>query len=564
MKELVFKILKKALKKKGLKLKDAEIMNLIEIPPSPQMGDYAFPCFSISDLLGVDSHNAAMEIREAIGSNYPETDFADIETKGPYVNFFVNRGSLARQVVWDIINQKKNYGRVNIGGGKRILVEFSSPNIAKPFGIGHLRSTIIGNSLANLLEFENFKVTRLNYLGDWGTQFGKLLFGYEKFGSEKKLEENPMKYLYSLYVKANKEQYEEHAREWFKKLENRDKKALMLWKLFRGFSLEDLKKFYKTLGIKFDAYESESDYNKKAKQILQDLKDKGLLKKSKGAEVVDLKKEGLGVAIMEKSDGTTIYAARDLAAAISRYKKYKFFKMIYEVGQEQKLHFNQFFTILKLMGYKWAEDCIHVYHGLYLGPKGKKFSTRKGQTVFMKDVFDEAEKLAKKGIMKRDGKISKKDLDERAKKIATAAIFYGDLKNNRHKDIVFDIKKFVSFEGDTGPYLLYSYARASSILQKSEVKRKFEVNELEDSEVELVKKLSKFPEVVMNAYKNLNPSVIANYAYQLAQTFNEFYHACPVIDSGEQETFRMALTESFRQVLRNALHLLGIETIEKM
>lgn len=562
MRKMVVKILKKALKEKKIDFTDEQIEKLVEIPPNSDMGDYSFPCFSLSEKLKDDPSEIAIEIREKIG-NPPTMDFEDIQTKGPYINFFVNRKSLARQVVWNAITQKKNFGKTGIGKGRKIIVEFSSPNIAKPFGIGHLRSTIIGNSLANIFEFQDAKVIRINYLGDWGTQFGKLLFAYEKFGSEKKLQKDPMGHLYEVYVKANKKIYEKDAREWFKKLEDRDRKALMLWKLFKNFSLEELKKVYKMLGVSFDSFEGESDYEKKAKIILEELKKKNLLKKSKGAEIIDLEKEGLGVAIVEKTDGTSIYATRDLAAAIERHKKYKFDRMVYEVGQEQKFYFKQLFRILELMGYKWAKDCVHVDHGLYLDKNGKKFATRKGKTIFLKDILDETSSLAKKEILKRSGKISKEELEKKSLKIAIAAIFYGDLKNNRTNNIAFDIKKFISFEGDTGPYILYSYARAGSILEKAPEQKKFEVHELEEKELDLVKKLSQFPEVVVSAYRSLSPSLIANYSYQLAQTFNEFYHACKVIGS-EQEAFRLALVEAFRQVLKNSLKLLGIETVEEM
>ena len=562
MKEVVVKVLKKALKEKKVDLTTEQIERLVEIPPSPEMGDYSFPCFFLSEKLKDNPSQIALEIREKIG-NLSETDFEDIQTKGPYINFFVNRKSFARQVVWDVITRKKDFGKTETGKGKRIIVEFSSPNIAKPFGIGHLRSTIIGNSLANIFEFQGFKVTRLNYLGDWGTQFGRLLFAYEKYGSEKKLDKDPIEHLYNVYVKANKKSDEKNFRELFKKLEDGDRKSLLLWKLFRGFSLEEYKKIYKTLGIKFDVFEAESEYNKKAKVVQQDLQKTGLLKKSEGALVIDLEKYNLGTSLIEKTDGTTLYSTRDLAAATERYKKYKFDKMIYETGQEQNLHFNQFFKILELMGNKWAKDCIHVDHGLYLDKKGKKFSTRKGKTVFLKDVFDETTELAKKEIVKRAGKISKDELEKRALKVAIAAIFYGDLKSNRTNNITFDIKKFISFDGDTGPYILYSYARAGSILKKAAEDKKFEVHELEEKEVELVKKISQFSEVVNNAQRNLNPSLIANYSYQLAQTFNEFYHACKVIGS-EQESFRLALVQAFRLTLKNSLKLLGIETVEEM
>lgn len=562
MKEVVIKVLKKALKEKGVSMKNEEIENLIEIPPSPEMGDYAFPCFVLSEKLKDSPGSIAIEIREKIGEPR-STDFEDVETKGPYINFFVNRKSLARQTVWDVITQKKNYGKTNSGKRKKVVVEFSSPNIAKPFGIAHLRSTIIGNSIANILEFQNFNVTKINHFGDWGTQFGKLIFGYEKFGSEKLLEKDPLKHLMQIYVKVNKKKYEKKAREAFKRMEDGERKSLLLWKLFKGFSMRHFTKTYKTLGIKFDSMKGESDYNKKARKVIEELKSKELLKKSHGAHIVKLEEYGLGNALIEKSDGTTLYSTRDIAAAIDRYDKYKFEEMIYEVGQEQTLHFKQLFKIIELMGYKWAKKLKHVDHGLYLDKKGKRFATRKGKTILMEDLLEETASLAKKEILKREKKLSKKELERRALKIAIAAIFYGDLKNNRSNNILFDIKKFVSFEGDTGPYILYSYARANSIMKKAKEQKKFEVCDLEDAEIALVKKLSMFPEIVMKAERNLHPSIIANYSYQLAQKFNEFYHSCKVVGS-EQESFRLALVQSFKQVLKNSLKLLGIETLEEM
>jgi arginyl-tRNA synthetase len=562
MKKEVVNLLKKPLKDLKIVLTGEQIEKTIESPPSPEMGDYAFPCFSLAEKLKMNPHEIALQVREKIG-DFLETEFYDIQVEGSYVNFFVNRKSLARQTVWDIITQKKNYGRATIGNKKKAIVEFSSPNIAKPFGIGHLRSTIIGNSIANILEFSGYKTVRINYLGDWGAQFGRLLAGYRKFGREKELLKDPINYLLKIYVKTNKKQYEKIAREEFKKMEEEDKKTLMLWKLFKGFTMEDFKKMYKLLKIKFDAYEGESNYNKKAKALLEELKEKKIVKKSQGAYVINLEEYGLGNALVEKSDGTTLYATRDLSAAIDRYKRYKFDRMIYEVGQEQKLYFRQLFKTLEILGYKWSKDCVHADHGLYLDKDGKKFSTRKGKMVFLKDIIDETLGLAKKEIKKREPSVSKRGLDEKALKIAIAAIFYGDLKNNRQNNIVFDLKKFVSFEGDTGPYILYSYARASSIIKKIDVKEKFQVYDLEDKELELVKKLSQFPEVVLAAQQSLNPSLVANYSYHLAQTFNEFYHGCRVLGS-QQETFRLALVQSFRQVLKNSMSLLGIDVLDKM
>ncbi len=562
MKELVIKLLKKALKEKGVKLKEEEIEKLLEIPPTADMGDYAFPCFFLAEKLKEEPRQIALQIREKIGTP-PATDFEDIQTAGPYVNFFFNRKTLAKKLVWEVINQKKDFGKSKVGDKKKIIVEFSAPNIAKPFGIGHLRSTIIGNSIANICEFQGFKVIRLNYLGDWGAQFGRLLAGYKKFGDEKKLQRSPINYLLDIYVKANKKSFDKQAAEEFKKLEEGDKEAVMLWRTFKEYSLEEFDKIYKDLGIKFDKQLAESMYNKKMKEVIQELKEKELLKKSEGAQIVDLKKDGLGACLIEKSDGATLYATRDLASAIDRYKKYNFERMIYEVGQEQKLYFKQLFKVLELMGYDWAKNCIHVEHGHYLDKDGKRFSTRKGKSVFMKDILAETKSLAKKEIKKRLPKIKEKELEKRAHKIAIAAIFYGDLKNNRKNNVVFNLKKFVSFEGDTGPYIQYSYARASSIQRKAKSQEKFEVYDLDPQEIELIRKLLQFPDVASKAYNSLNPSVIANYAYQISKLFNEFYHACPVIGS-ESEMFRLALVEAFRQILKNCAHLLGIELLEEM
>jgi len=563
MKKRVVKILKKALKQKNIKLKENEIEDLLETPPFADMGDYAFPCFFLAEKFKQEPNEIALEIREKIG-NHPVMDFEDIQTSGAYINFFLNRKNMARKLVWEVLNQKKNFGKTNIGKRKKIVVEFSSPNIGKPFGIGHLRSTIIGNSIANICKFQGFKIIKINYLGDWGTQFGKLIFGYLKFGNEKKLHKDPLKHLLEIYVRVNKyKKYEEESRKWFKKLENRDRKAVILWRAFKELSLDEFKKIYKILGVKFDDYVGESDSIKETEKVIKSLKEKNLLKKSKGALIVDLTKNNLGVCLIQKSDGTTIYAVRDIVAAIKRYKKYKFKKMIYEVGQEQKLYFKQIFKVLELMGYDWAKNCIHVEHGLYLDKDGKKFATRKGKTIFMDDILEKTISLAKKEIKKRSPKILKKELEERAHDIAIAAIFYGDLKNNRANNMVFDIRRFVSFEGDTGPYIQYSYARASSILEKTTNKDKFKITKLEPKEIKLVKKLSQFQEVVLNSYENLNPSILANYSYKLAKIFNEFYHACPVIGS-KQESFRLALVEAFKQVLKNSLELLGIKTVEEM
>jgi arginyl-tRNA synthetase len=562
MKELISGSLQKVLGKKNIKLKKEEIENILEIPPNPEMGDYAFPCFALSKQLKKSPAIIAEELKKEI-KTIPK-GFQEIKVSGPYLNFFLDKKYFSEKLIKKISSDKNKFGASDIGKGKKIVVEFSSPNIAKPFGIGHLRSTIIGNSVSNICSFVGYKTIKINYLGDWGTQFGKLIFGWKKFGDEQKLKKDSIKHLLEIYVKANKEEYEDESREWFRKLEEGNKEAITLWKKFREISLKDFEELYKIFNIGFDVYSGESLYSKKTNEVLEILNKKNLTKESDGALIIDLEEYGLGIMVIRKSDKTTIYALRDIAAAIDRYEKYKFEKMFYEVGQEQSLHFKQVFKVLELMGHEWAKDCVHIAHGLYLDEDRKKFATRKGKTIFMKDILDETFFLAKKEIEKRSKGISKKETEERALKIAIAGIFYGDLKSNRLNNIVFDIKKFVSFEGDTGPYLQYSYARASSIIRKIKKKNgKVSIAELEPKEFELIKKISEFPDIVLDSYRNLNPSVIANYSYQLAQIFNEFYHVCPVIGS-EQESFRVALIESFRQVLKNSLSLLGIEVIEEM
>ena len=552
MKKLIAKILARE-----VKLPLSQIESLIEIPPQEELGDYAFPCFSLAKIEKKSPLLIAEELKEKL--KLPK-EISNTEAKAGYLNFFIDKKILAENVLKKA--NKKDFGFNNSGKGKRIVIDMSSPNIAKPFGIGHLRSTIIGNSIAKICKANGYDVVKINYLGDWGTQFGKLIFGFKKWGDEKKLKKNPIKYLLEIYVKANQENYEEEGRRWFKKLEEGDKEAINLWKKFKKISLEEFNKIYKILGVNFDVVSSESEYNDKVDDVIAELKSKGLLKKSEGAEIVDLKKYGLGVALIRKSDSTSLYITRDLAAAIDRYKKYKFEKMIYEVGQEQTLHFKQVFKILELLGYEWSKKCVHLPHGLYLDKDGKKFKTRKGKTIFMQDILDETIEIAKKNLLERE-KLSKKELEQRALKIAVAAILYNDLKNSLENNIVFDINRFLEFEGNTGPYLLYSYARASSIIRKIKKKKPLKILDLKKQEIALLKKINNFGEVVEIAYKNLAPNVIANYCYELAKLFNEFYHECPVMGSVE-EGFRVRLVEAFRITLKKALDLLGIDVLERM
>lgn len=546
---------------KQIGLSREEILKLIVIPKSSSLGDYAFPCFVLAKKLKKNPTEIAKELTGKIKT----TDFEKVESSGPYINFFLDRKILALEVIKKVQKEKDKYGSSNLGKGKKIVIDMSSPNIAKPFGIGHLRSTIIGNSISEIAKFLGFKTIKINYLGDWGTQFGKLITGYNKKGDDEKLKKDPIKHMLELYIEGNKLKYEDESRQWFKKLEDGDKKTLLLWKKFKKFSLKDFDKLYNLLEIKFDVISGESFYNDKMEDTIKELENKKLLEISEGAKIVDLEKYNLGICLIKKADGATLYATRDLTAAIDRYKKFKFEKMIYEVGQEQKLYFQQVFKVLELLGYKWANDCIHVSHGLYLDEDGKRFATRKGKTIFMEDILNETISLAKDEIKKRES-LSNKELEERARKIALAAIFYGDLKSYRTNDIVFNIEKFLSFEGNTGPYLLYSYARAKSILRKakySNKNKKFEINSLSDKEKTLLSLLNSFPTEVNHAYNDLNPSIIAHFAFNLAQTFNEFYHSQQVIGS-ENEQFLLVMVDCTTQVLKNALSLLGISVIERM
>ena len=544
---------------KQTSLSKDQIEKMIEVPKDQKLGDYAFPCF----ILSKEYKKNPIEIAKELVSKIKSKEFEKIESSGPYINFFLDKKYLAKQTLNSILKEKDKYGSSNIGKWKKIVLDMSSPNIAKPFGIGHLRSTIIGNSLASISQFLGFKTIKINYLGDWGTQFGKLIAGYNKKGDDKKLKKDPIKHLLELYIEGNKIEYEEESRQWFKKLEEGEKKTLLLWKKFKEYSLKDFNKLYDLLNIKFDVISGESLYNNKMKNTIQELENKNLLEISEGAKIVNLEKYNLGICLILKADGATLYATRDVTAAIDRYKKYKFEKMIYEVGQEQKLHFQQVFKILELLGYNWAKNCVHVYHGLYLDEDGKKFATRKGKTIFMEDILNETISLAKEEIKKRET-LSSKELEERAEKIALSAIFYGDLKNHRTNDVVFNIEKFLSFEGNTGPYLLYSYARAKSILTKAKFKHgKLVLSDPNDKEKKLINKLANFPEIIINSFNNFSPNIIANYTYELSQIFNEFYHSNQVIGS-ENEQFRLALVSAFSQVLKNALSLLGISVTDRM
>ncbi len=556
MKKIIIDILKKE-----VHLSKEKIENLLEIPPKQEMGDYAFPCFSLAK----EEKKSPLLIAENLAKKLIKKETKEIQgikTAGPYINFFINKTLLAEKVLKE--TKKKNWGTNKNGKGKTICIDLAAPNIAKPFGIGHLRSTIIGDSISKIANANGYKTIKINYLGDWGTQFGKIILAYKKWGNSEKLNKDPITHLQELYVKVNADKsLDDEARTEFKKLEEGDKENLKLWKHFRELSLKEFNKTFKMLNVKFDIISGESKYNDKMGNIIQLLEKQKLLIKDEGAKIIDLKKENKGVVLIQKSDGTSLYATRDLAAAINRKKEYNFDKLIYEVGSEQTLHFQQIFRTLELLKFDWAKNCIHVSHGLYLAPDGKKFSTRQGKTIYMSDILKETISKAKKNLEDRENNLSKKELEKKSQTIAIAAIKYGDLKSYRQNNIIFDIDKFLAFEGDTGPYLLYSYARANSITRKVKQNKEIKIIDLKDSEIALLKKIESFPNITEKAYRELSPNLIANYSFELAKVFNEFYHNCPVI-GGIEEGFRLELIKSFKITLKKSLELLGIETLEEM
>jgi len=567
MKEVMVKVIKKALKEKGVDLKNKEIEEHIEIPPNPEFGDYSLPCFFLTKKLKDEPRQIALELRQKIGDDAPATDFESVQTKGPYLNFFVNRGSLARQTVWDSILKRKDYGQSKIGKGKRTMVEFSSPNTNKPLHLGHLRNLAIGESISRISEFNGEKVIKASINNDRGIHISKSMLAYQKWGKNEEPQDKKMKSdhfvgkFYTLFNKRQTKKLDKEAQEILKKWEQKDRGTLILWKVMNNWALKGFDQTYKTFGIKHDATFFESKLYKKGKELIKEGLDKKIFTKSRTKEIkINLKKEGLGEKILLRKDGTSLYIVFDLAFAKIKFDKYKLDRSIYVVGNEQEYHFNVLFAILKKLGFE-NKDMIHLSYGMVNLPEGK-MKSREGTRVDADDLIEKVRLIAEKELKKRE-KIPKYKLKKRSLVIALAAIKYMLLKIDVRRNMLFNPKESISFEGNTGPYILYSYARASSIMKKAPKEKKFDVHELKDEEIALVKKLSQFPEVVLNAYKNLNPSVIANYSYQLAQLFNEFYHECRVIGS-EQECFRLALVQSFRQVLNNSLKLLGIETLEEM
>lgn len=543
-----------------------EIEKAIEIPPRGEMGDYAFPCFQLAKVLRKAPNAIATELKEKFDSE----GFERVESLGPYLNFFVDKGMFNQNTIEDILTLGDNYGASELGDGKTVCVEFSSPNIAKPFHVGHLFTTVIGNSLYKMFNFQGYKAVGINHLGDWGTQFGKLISAYKRWIDEEALEREPINELLRIYVKFHDEaekdpSLDDEGRMWFKKLEDGDKEATELWERFTKLSLKEFNKVYDELGVKFDSLAGEGFYNDKMDVVIEELQEKKLLTDSNGAKVVMLEDYNMPPCIILKSDGATIYATRDLAAAMYRKRTYDFAKSIYVVGTPQALHFKQVFKVLELAGHEWAKDCVHVGFGL-VKFADRKLSTRKGEVVLLEDLLKEAKDRALEVINEKNPTLENKE--EVAKKIGIGSIVFTYLKNSREKDILFDWKEMLSFEGETGPYVQYSYARANSILRKvGETSGEASYSRLDSKEeFELIKTLEAFNKNILNALDKLEPSIVTRYVVDVAKAFNKFYNAHTVanLEDEKLKNARIKLVKATCQVIKNSLNLLGIEVVEKM
>ena len=540
------------------------ILNLLEQPKSSDLGDIAFPAFSLAKV----ERKAPQAIAADIAEKIDQSAFEKVVATGPYVNFFLDKSKISDQVIKSVIEAGADYGQQDEGHGQNITIDLSSPNIAKPFSVGHLRSTVIGDALSNIFRKMGYNTIKINHLGDWGKQFGLLMVAYKKWGSKEAVESNPIDELLKLYVRINAEiendpALDEEGRLWFKKLEDGDPEATELWQWFRDESLVEFNRIYELLGVEFDSLNGEAFYNDKMDEAVKILEDKGLLKESKGASIVDLDDVNLPPAMIKKSDGATLYITRDIATAIYRARTYNFVKNIYAVGQEQSNHFRQLKAVLKKMGFDWSDDMVHVDFGLVTKNR-QKLSTRKGNIILLEPTLQEAISRAKAQIEEKNPELENKE--EVAHAVGVGAVKFYDLKTDRRNGYDFDLEAMVSFEGETGPYVQYAYARIQSILRKANFTPSTDATySLNDPESwEIIKLLQDFSRVVKRAAENYDPSLIAKYAINLAQAFNKYYAHTRILDESPERESRLALSYSTAVVLKEALRLLGVDAPEKM
>lgn len=557
--------IKKILDKKKIHFELKDVEKLIEIPKRIDLGDYAFPCFVLSKQIKKNPNEIALDLKKQIKNK----NFSEIRVIGGYLNFFINKTDFAQRIIEKILKEKKKYGFSKLHKNKNIMIEFSQPNTHKAFHIGHIRGTSLGESLSRIHEFLGDNVIRANFSGDTGMHIAKWIWCYKKYHKEEKLRENE-KWIASIYVDAVKrltknKKLQEEVNEINRILDNKSNNSIIdLWKKTRQLSINSWKKIYEELNTHFNVHYFESEMEKPAKQIVIKLVKNKIAKISEGATIVDLKKYGLDIWVLLRSDGTVLYSAKDLALALKKFKQYP--NLDYSlsiIGNEQDFHFKQLEKTLELMKFKYFSRYNHLTFGMVRLPSGK-MSSRTGKNILYSDFMKEVKNFAQKRIKQKVDKISQKELEKRANVLSIAAIKYSMLKQGPNKDIIFKKEDALSFEGNTGPYLLYTYARSNSILKKiKKTSLKFKIKNFEKIEIKLLKKMQNFPEIVLKSYNSLNPSLIANYSYELSKTFNEFYHACPVIGS-ENENFRIFLVKCFKQVLGNSLELLGIEALSEM
>jgi arginine--tRNA ligase len=555
-------------------LTEDEIKSMIEIPQDQSMGDYAFPCFRLAKTMRKAPNLIAAELAEKLQG---EQLFSEVSPVNAYVNMFVSREEMIKSTVSEVLEEKENFGRSDIGGNKKVIVEFSSPNIAKPFHIGHIRSTVIGNSLSKIYDALGYDVFKINHLGDYGTQFGKMICAYRRWGNREDVINSPIKTLLGYYTKFHVEveehpELEDEARAIFTKLEQGSKEEVELWQWFREESLKEFQRVYDMLGIEFDSYNGESFYSDKMPRFEKELSDKGLLHESNGAQVVDLEEYKLGTALIKKSDGSSLYITRDIAAAVYRKENYDFYKNIYVVATQQNLHFQQLFKILELMGYDWANQCVHVPFGMVRLEEGT-MSTRHGRVVFLEDVLNGAIEKTREIIEEKNPNIE--NLEEITSQVGIGAVVFNELSNNRIKDYTFKWDQILNFDGETGPYVQYTHARCASLLRKAgeDIVAKaqdpknvdFALLAKSDSAYELTKLIYAFPGVVEQAGEKYEPSIITRHIIDIAQCFNKFYHDEHIIvDDEVEKTSKIALVVATKRVIATGIGLLGMKAPERM
>jgi len=541
-----------------------ELCSYIEIPPNNDMGDFALPCFKLSKIMRRPPVVIAQDLANAFVT---DSVISGCSAVNGYLNFKINRQGFAKDLLDKILSEGDSFGSDKIGEGKTVCIDYSSINIAKPFHIGHLSTTVIGSALCKIYRFLGYKVVGINHLGDYGTQFGKLIVAYKLWSSEEAVKKDRLKELTRIYVKFHDEakndpSLDDQARRYFKLIEDGDEESNKLFNLFKTITLEEVEKIYKLLNVTFDSYAGESFYNDKMAPIVDELKDKGLIKISDGASIVDLEEYGMPPCLILKSDGSTLYATRDIAAAVYRKNTYDFYKCLYVVAYQQNLHFKQFFKVLELMGKDWAKDMVHVSYGMVSLESGS-MSTRAGNVVLLEDVINKTIEKAYSVIEEKNPTL--KDKEKIARAVGTGAVIFGALCNNKIKDIVFSYDRVLSFEGETCPYVQYTVARCNSVLNKCGEPKAFELPEMSADEYEVVSILGKFNDVVKNAAEKYEPSYVTRYALDLATAFNKFYISSKIaVEDENLRSYRLSIAKAVKFTLTNALTLLGIETVEEM